>query len=270
MKWMKINTGFLSILLLAVSVCQALRTPRVPAVNTRSSLQMASSDAASSNLLVSQIHHLGPDGVSLILASQSPRRKEILDMMGLQGRFSATPSPLNETALQEELSRHTDPTEYTRILAEEKAKALAESIIHTVSQPTLVLGSDTIVDLDGHILEKPRDAPDAKRMLRALSAVQHQVHTGVALYRVMPGETAPVLTHSFTDTAQVTFAALSDADIDAYVASGEPMDKAGSYGIQGIGGQLVRCVEGDFFAVMGLPMHTTSRLIANALADMRG
>ena len=215
--------------------------------NPSGSTQLDASSGVTTHaqLLVSQVGQLGKDGIHLILASQSPRRKEILEMMGLQGRFEVMHSPLDETALQEELTKSTQPRDYTRVLAEEKAKALASVI--PGEHPTLVLGSDTIVDLDGHILEKPSDEADAKRMLRALSGVQHQVHTGVALYRV--NEKGAVLAGSFTDTAKVTFAMLSDADIEAYVASGEPMDKAGSYGIQGIGGQLVQCVEGDFFTV---------------------
>jgi len=164
-------------------------------------------------------------------------------MMGLKGLFEATPSPLDETKLQKELvARNLSPPEYTRVLAEDKAKALA-----ITRQNGLVLGSDTIVDLDGVILEKPRDASDAKRMLRMLSGVQHSVHTGVALYTVKEGSVE--LVRSFTETAKVQFATLSEVDIEAYVASGEPMDKAGAYGIQGMGGQMVSAVNGDFFAV---------------------
>lgn len=188
--------------------------------------------------LSSQLRHR-----KLILASQSPRRREILEMMGLKGLFEATPSPLDETKLQKELvARNLSPPEYTRVLAEDKAKALA-----ITRQNGLVLGSDTIVDLDGVILEKPRDASDAKRMLRMLSGVQHSVHTGVALYTVKEGSVE--LVRSFTETAKVQFATLSEVDIEAYVASGEPMDKAGAYGIQGMGGQMVSAVNGDFFAV---------------------
>jgi len=239
------------------------------AMSSKSSLLAATESTATTSpqLLVSQTHQLGPEGIRLILASQSPRRKEILDMMGLHGRFETIPSPLDETALQEELCKK-DPKDYTQILAQEKAKALAVTI--NANQPTLVLGSDTIVDLDGHILEKPKDEEDAKRMLRSLSGVQHEVHTGVALYRIVDDNAGPILIHAFTDTARVTFAVLSDEDIDAYVATKEPMDKAGSYGIQGIGGQLVQYVEGDFFAVMGLPMHRTSRLISDAISEILG
>jgi septum formation protein len=199
----------------------------------------------------------------LLLASQSPRRKEILDMMGLAGRFEAIPSPLDETALQQKLLRETMTTDlkvYTRVLAEEKAKALALTILSTSSQPTLVLGSDTIVDLDGALLEKPKDAADAKDMLSRLSGRKHAVHTGVALYSVAKGDVA--LETSFTDTALVEFAHLSEHDVDAYIATGEPMDKAGSYGIQGIGGQFVKSIVGDFFTVCTVLFDVRSWLLS--------
>ncbi len=225
-----------------------------------------------SELVLAMSSHIGKDStIRLILASQSPRRVEILEMMGLKGKFDVVPSPLDESALQRKLVNEniSNPAEYTRILAEEKARALAESLAQpsTASQITFVLGSDTVVDIDSRILEKPKDQADAKRMLQRLSGAQHSVHTGVALYQVTPGKKEIELVESFTDEAMVTFAMLSDNIIDAYIATGEPMDKAGSYGIQGIGGQLVRQVQGDFFTVMGLPMHRTSRLIAKAVSD---
>ena len=253
--------------------------------------------------------------ILLILASQSPRRREILNMMGLRGRYSTIPSPLNETMVQARLKTTTtssnsnnssssltemttdtiDPRDYTRILAEEKAHALAQQLLQpgtwvletltgddkdpgtssstlatTIATTTtaLVLGSDTIVDLEGVILEKPMDSSEAKQTLARLSGRQHLVHTGVALYCVSPAiissssssssqddsqELATTRSiakvSSFVDTATVTFAELSTNDIEAYVETGEPMDKAGSYGIQGIGGQLVKGIEGDFFTV---------------------
>jgi septum formation protein len=105
-------------------------------------------------------------------------------------------------------------------------------------------------------LEKPRDTAEAKIMLTQLSDSEHTVHTGVAIYRVLPStflDQQVTLVTSFVDTANVRFAPLSSADIDAYIATGEPMDKAGSYGIQGIGGQLVASMEGDFFTVSLIP-----------------
>lgn len=171
-------------------------------------------------------------------------------MMGLAGRFEVSPSPLDESSLQKVLSAKLDcPKEYTQTLAQEKAKALAETRVGLVRKPTLVLGSDTIVDLSDHILEKPIDEAEAVNMLRKLSGIQHAVHTGVALYRIDPDASAPMLCTSFVDTAIVSFATISEEDIAAYVATGEPMDKAGSYGIQGLGGQFVSSVQGDFFTV---------------------
>jgi len=210
-------------------------------------------------------------GVKLILASQSPRRREILDMMGLAGLYTAQPSPLDETALQIRLAQSTDitPQEYTLRLAQEKSKALALQLSDDASTTsTLVLGSDTIVDLDGMILEKPIDEASAKSMLESLSSKSHQVHTAVALYHVVG--TTYTLVDSFVDTAQVTFASLREDDILNYIATQEPMDKAGSYGIQGIGGQFVESISGDFFSVMGLPMHRTSKLLTKGLEMAMG
>ena len=201
--------------------------------------------------------------IKLILASQSPRRQEILTMMGLEGLFTVQPSPLDESALQQQLQDTADPEEYTCILATEKAMALARTLVleskqrqqaePTASQILLVLGSDTIVAHQGHILEKPIDAADATRMLWKLQGQQHSVHTGVALVAVDVSSSddndEPRLVQAFTDTAQVTFASLTELDIATYVATGEPMDKAGSYGIQGVGGQIVTAVHGDFFTV---------------------
>eukprot|EP00536_Pseudo-nitzschia_multiseries_P009686 jgi/Psemu1/288614/fgenesh1_pg.278_\ len=205
----------------------------------------------------------------LILASQSPRRREILDMMGLceSKEYLVETSPLDESKLQVELGKEKlTSIEYTRRLAEAKAYALAE--VHAADGKNMAvayyLGSDTIVELDESILEKPKDTEDAKRMLNLLSGRQHHVHTGVALYR-LDGENQISLVESFVDTARVTFTNLTGEDIDAYIISGEPMDKAGSYGIQGIGGQFVKEIRGDFFTVMGLPMHKTSKLVSKAL-----
>ena len=268
----------------------------------------------------------------LVLASQSPRRREILDMMGLSSRYRVQPSPLDESKLQEELrlgglrghssnnatkneerngnsSRNTssplgiDPVEYTKRLAEAKAEALAIAELEQHFQlqqqqekkrirkkVILYLGSDTIVEIDDKILEKPNSVEEAQTMLSTMSGRQHHVHTGVALYGVaVPvsvdagnnsavnilekvedknsnGYSRVTLLASFVETATVEFAVLSLEDIDAYIETGEPMDKAGSYGIQGIGGQFVTNISGDFFTVMGLPMHRTSTLLASALS----
>eukprot|EP00565_Helicotheca_tamesis_P000667 CAMPEP_0185731232 /NCGR_PEP_ID=MMETSP1171-20130828/12304_1 /TAXON_ID=374046 /ORGANISM="Helicotheca tamensis, Strain CCMP826" /LENGTH=255 /DNA_ID=CAMNT_0028400457 /DNA_START=198 /DNA_END=965 /DNA_ORIENTATION=- len=235
-----------------------------------------------STLLVSSSDKLGFTGtegnsIRLILASQSPRRREILDMMGLTDRYTVNPSPLDEPALQRELAArpHLSPEDYAKTLAEQKAQALGLEMVTSAStaehENTLILGSDTIVDLDGTILEKPVDENDAHAMLTKLSGNWHKVHTGVAIYGLGVPATAtsdyqqPSLLTSFTATARVKFANLTPDDIKSYVNTGEPMDKAGSYGIQGVGGQLVEMIEGDYFCVMGLPMHRLSRELSRTI-----
>ena len=167
-------------------------------------------------LLVGNLSRVGGDA-KLILASQSPRRKEILDMMGLSNSFQQTPSPLDEEALQLELAAQTiSPEDYAKILAERKAEALGMHLMKNteISDNTLILGSDTIVDLEGHILNKPQDVADAVGMLSRLSGKWHRVHTGVALYKISSTGEAKMFT-SFTDTANVKFARLSDEDVQA-------------------------------------------------------
>lgn len=201
--------------------------------------------------------------------------QEILDMMGLKNQYVILPSPLDEKALQNELTDRTyavSPPKYAQILAEQKAKAVGDSFLRTKEHTntynttidTYVIGSDTIVDLDGEILEKPTDEADARTMLTRLSGRWHSVHTGVSIYSSTNNYTTPIT--SFTETAQVKFTQLTTADIEAYLQTQEPMDKAGSYGIQGIGGQLVESIQGDFFAVMGLPMHKLSRELAKIIS----
>jgi len=242
----------------------------------------ADSDGEPSKLLVSRFHQISPSSdpeakLRLILASQSPRRTEILEMMGLAGRFTASPSPLDEEKLQVELSQQEiSPSDYARTLAERKAHAYGMGVVDSTNNDggvALIIGSDTIVDLDGHIMEKPTDEVVAHSMLSSLSGKWHQVHTGVAVYAVgastsSSGDDEPRLMFSFTDTARVKFSTLTDRDIRAYIGTKEPFDKAGSYGIQGIGGQLVERIEGDFFTVMGLPMHRLSRELTDTLKNL--
>ena len=237
-------------------------------------LKAVAPDEEPSKLLVSKFHEIStasdPNAtLRLILASQSPRRTEILEMMGLAGRFSASPSPLDEEKLQIELAqKDITPSDYARTLAERKAHAYAfDGSIDKGSGVALILGSDTIVDLDGNIMEKPKSEESAYTMLSSLSGNWHYVHTGVACYQYRAGESVeePELKFSFTDTARVKFSTLTDKDIRAYIDTKEPFDKAGSYGIQGIGGQLVERIEGDFFSVMGLPMHRLSRELTEVL-----
>ena len=240
---------------------------------TKMTSDSASSSSSEGNLLLSKFDALSNDGPNrLILASQSPRRREILDMMGLSNRYTVTFSPLDEEALQVELANTPiSPTEYAKKLAESKAYALAEHMANSQQsydhEASFILGSDTIVDKDGAILEKPKSEEQAIEMLSTLSNSWHEVHTGVAIYKMNHSDSNNTieLLSSFTETAKVKFTNLSEKDIHAYVKTGEPMDKAGSYGIQGIGGQMIECMEGDFFTVMGLPMHSLSKELAKAL-----
>ena len=180
----------------------------------------------------------------LYLASASPRRKEILERAGFS--FTAMPTQADESFPAGE---QPPPREAAAALARRKALALAESPAYwAVSRPgDEILAADTVVDLDGRLLGKPAGEAEAAAMLRALSGRAHLVHTGFCL-------TGPRGTFSTAETTRVEFYPLSEEEILAYIASGEPMDKAGAYGIQGRGMRFVRRIEGDFFNVMGLPV----------------
>lgn len=178
----------------------------------------------------------------VILASQSPRRRQLLTMIGIA--HTVVPPDIDETYPAGE-----QPAAHAERLAREKAAAIALRCPDTV-----VIGADTIVVIDSRVLGKPRDIEDAARMLRELSGRTHVVHTGVAVSRGgrMVSDVASVA---------VTFRALTHADITAYVATGEPMDKAGAYGVQGYGSTIVDHIDGDYFAVMGLALNTLVRLL---------
>ena len=171
----------------------------------------------------------------VILASQSPRRRELLTLVGIA--HEVRPAHVDETVLPGEL-----PEPHAERLARAKARTLAAT-----DHRALVVAADTIVVIDGDILGKPADEADARITLRRLAGRTHTVHTAVAVARAGTVESA-------VETVSVTFRPLDDAEIAAYVATGEPMDKAGSYGIQGYGATIVERVEGDYFAVMGLPL----------------
>lgn len=172
--------------------------------------------------------------VPVVLASQSPRRRELLTLVGIT--HQVRPADIDETYLPGER-----PAAHAERLARGKAVA--------IRQPdAVVIGSDTIVVVDGDVLGKPKDESDAARMLRRLSGRSHVVITAVAIAWKDRLESA-------IEEVTVTFHDLSDADITAYIATREPMDKAGAYGIQGFGATIVRSVDGDYFAVMGLPLQ---------------
>ena len=176
----------------------------------------------------------------VVLASASPRRRELLALVGIG--HEVRPADVDESVHPGE-----EPAAYVERLARAKAEAVAAR-----APEALVVGSDTTVVVDGEILGKPTDEDDARRMLRALSGRTHVVLTAVAVARGARVESA-------VERVSVTFRALDDAEIARYIATGEPMDKAGSYGIQGFGATIVARIEGDYFAVMGLAL---GRLVA--------
>lgn len=186
----------------------------------------------------------------LLLASTSPRRRELLGLLGLP--FEVVPSRFDESALPPD---GLTPPEYVTRLAAGKASEVAGR----TEGEALVLGADTTVVLDGAILNKPVDAADARRMLRRLSGRTHRVYTGLCLLSVqgsVPGESRT----EFAVT-EVTFDPLSEAVIDAYVATGEPLDKAGAYGIQGQALSFIPGIHGDYFNVVGLPLYLLCKLL---------
>lgn len=174
----------------------------------------------------------------IILASASPRRAEIL-------RTVNWPFELLAVDIDESRRPKEDAATYVQRLAREKAEAAAAR-----TSGLSVVGADTTVTIDEHVLEKPADAVDARRMLRLLSDRWHKVLTGVAVVdRTMP---APEVSYQETS---VKFAAMSDEEVETYVATGEPMDKAGAYAIQGFGARYIEEIQGDYFNVMGLPLR---------------
>lgn len=176
----------------------------------------------------------------VVLASQSPRRRELLRLIGIP--HEVRPADIDETYLPGEL-----PRAHAERLAREKARRIADP-------DAVVIGSDTIVVVDGEVLGKPVDEADAARMLRRLSGRSHVVMTAVSV--AWRGHV-----ESEVEEVGVTFHELSDEEIGAYVRTGEPMDKAGAYGIQGYGATIVARVDGDYFAVMGLALQLLVRLL---------
>jgi septum formation protein len=182
----------------------------------------------------------------VILASASPRRRDLLRLIGID--HEVRPADIDESYL---------PGELPRTHAERLARGKAETIAGAAERDTVTIGSDTIVVVDGDVLGKPRDREHARQMIRRLSGRSHVVMTGVAVS--WRGRT-----HSGVEEVGVTFRELSDDEIDRYIDTGEPMDKAGAYGIQGYGATVVERVNGDYFAVMGLALNLLVRLLRDA------
>ena len=180
----------------------------------------------------------------LVLASSSPRRTELLNRAGW-------PHEVIVAGIDESVRPHEEPAAYVKRLARSKAEAVAELV-----EQGLVLGADTTVVINNQILGQPRDDADARRMLQLLNGRWHEVLTGVALVRV-GGETR--VDHEPT---RVRFAEMSESEIDWYVSSGEPVGKAGAYGIQGKAALFIEEIQGDYFNIMGLPIRLVYKLAA--------
>jgi septum formation protein len=180
----------------------------------------------------------------LILASASPRRREILESAGIP--FEVRPAHVDETPLENET-----PEDHVRRLAETKARAVWR-------EGEVVLGADTTVTIDSIVLGKPASDDDAARMLRALSGRRHRVLTGICFFDGKTAETA-------VEETIVEFLPLSDEEIAAYVATGEPFDKAGAYGIQGAASKFISRIEGCYFNVVGLPISRVYRFMRSSL-----
>jgi septum formation protein len=181
-------------------------------------------------------------GPRVLLASSSPRRRELLTMIGIA--HEVIPAGIDESYLPGEV-----PLAHAERLAREKAASVAAR-----HPDAIVVGADTIVVIDNMVLGKPKDSVDAARMLRVLSGRTHTVFTAVAVQR-------DACIESGVEAVAVTFRHLSNAEIESYIGTGEPMDKAGAYGIQGFGATIVERIDGDFFAVMGLPLGRMVQLL---------
>ena len=192
----------------------------------------------------------------IYLASRSPRRAELLQQIGIE--FEVLPSDIDESVVEGEL-----PADYVVRLAREKAAACLRALRDNNAEMLPVLAADTTVSIDGLILGKPENDEEARAMLQRMSGQSHEVHTGIAVATAYGMETALSTTH-------VQMALLSESDIAAYVASGEPRDKAGAYGIQGLAGAFIRHIEGSYSGVMGLPIYETSQLLKGAGVDVLG
>lgn len=218
-----------------------------------------------------------------ILASGSPRRREILASVGLP--VDVIPSEFIENLDKESFSH---PCEYVKENAKQKAVEVWKRLMETdIRKPDLVIGADTVVTLDEVIYEKPNDARDAFNMLSKLSGQKHTVFTGVALVTPLqasqqqatdersipiippssPKESVDFVVTTFHEATDVTMTEMSDSIIQGYIETGEPFDKAGGYGIQGIGGSLIEGIRGDYFNVMGLPLHRLCKELFHMYSD---
>ena len=188
--------------------------------------------------------------LDIILASQSPRRKELMGQIGLKFKV-ISPN------VDEKVEGNPSPAQLVEELSLRKARAVEQ----LAGGEGLIIAADTVVALEGAVLGKPKTERDAFSMLSALSGNRHYVYTGVTVLR----QGRAVTQHEVTT---VTFRELEPAEINSYIATGEPMDKAGAYGIQGLGALLVSGIQGDYFNVMGLPVYRLGRILAGLGLDL--
>lgn len=175
---------------------------------------------------------------TILLASQSPRRKQLMALL-------PWPFEVQIKEVEEKIDSRLTPALNVQNLAKQKAEAVAQECVNQ-----WIIGADTVVCYQGSIMGKPKDKEDAHRMLRLLSGKTHQVYTGVAIICKSKG-----ICHTFYQETQVTMQILSDDEIESYIKTGEPLDKAGAYGIQGYGARYISEIQGDYYNVMGLPVH---------------
>lgn len=187
---------------------------------------------------------------NIILASKSPRRHELLSMLGFE--IKTVVSDVDEDAINAET-----PALLASKLAHTKALAVANEVGKT---DLPIIAADTLVEVNGKILGKPKDEADARRMLKMLSGSVHYVHTGISV--IYGGDEI-----NLTDTAKVFFRDIDEDELDDYIASKEPFDKAGAYGIQGKAGAFVERIEGDFFSIMGLPICAVTKALKQLTKD---
>ena len=188
--------------------------------------------------------------MDIILASKSPRRRALLEQMGVRDFRIVAPD------IDEHMDRDLPPAELVRQISLEKAQAVAAQ----ADPNTVVIAADTVVALDGVVLGKPADKEEAFRMLSLLSGNRHQVYTGLTVLR---GEQV----FSQWEETAVTFRSLTAEEIEAYIATGEPMDKAGAYGIQGYGALFIQGISGDYYNVMGLPVCRLGQILGQLGMD---
>ena len=186
----------------------------------------------------------------IYLASRSPRRAELLQQIGVQ--FSVLPSDIDESERENE-----NPADYVLRLAKTKAEACMALLVQGNKEIRPVLAADTTVSIDGRILGKPRDEEDARAMLQLMSGRRHEVLTALAIASAQGMEASLSIT-------QVEMAVLAQDEIEAYICSGEPFDKAGAYGIQGLASTFIKRIEGSYSGVMGLPIYETVQLLKSA------